>query len=350
MMRKLLISLILILVFPFTGVAEGPEEKVKEKFSGMSLEDLMDTEVTLIDVFGSHTHFAGEWMLGYHYMRMDMDGNRTGTKQLSKGEVLADFPVTPLRMSMITHMTMLMYAPTDELTLMAMLPYIELAMDHETRTGVQFTTRSEGVGDLKLQGIYILYQEEDYSHRLLAHGGLTVPTGSIDERDFLANPAVGKLKLPYPMQLGSGTVDLLPGLTYLGEGETFAWGGEWKSTFRLGTNSNDYSLGDKHQFSAWLEYKLSRAFSPYIQFDGMVLGNINGRDPELNQLLVPTARPDLRGGERIDAVAGLNYYASKGTFKGNRIGVKVGIPIYQRLDGPQLEVDLLTAIGWSYTW
>jgi hypothetical protein len=351
-MTKYIVFIVLILVFPLTALAEKPKEstKLEEDFAEMALEDLLGTEVVLIDVFGSHTHFEDEWMVGYHYMRMDMVGNRKGSNQLSKAEVLNDFNVAPLNMSTAMHMMMLMYAPSDELTLMAMVPYIEKAMDHENSSGVRFTTRSDGIGDLTLKGTYTLYQKEDYSHRLLAQGGLTVPTGSIDEKDVLANPANGEQKLPYPMQLGSGTVDLLPGLTYLGEGDKFAWGTEWRSVLRIGRNSNGYSLGDQHWLSTWLDYKLTDAISPYLRFDGQVWGDVDGSDPELNQALVPTARPDLRAGERIDAIVGINYYASKGFLKGHRFGIKGGLPVYQRLDGPQLEVDSLFSVGWTYTW
>ena len=66
--QKILIFSILILLFPLIIFAEeSGEEKVKDDFTEMSLEDLLDTEVTLIDVFGSHTHFADEWMVGYHF-------------------------------------------------------------------------------------------------------------------------------------------------------------------------------------------------------------------------------------------------------------------------------------------
>ena len=122
-------------------------------------------------------------------------------------------------MSMEMNMAMLMYAPSDYLTLMATAPYIKKEMDHETTAGVRFTTRSEGIGDIEVKGIYTFYGEPDDKHRLMFAGGFSFPTGSIDRKDIQANPAQGQQKLPYPMQLGSGTVDFLPGLTYLGEVE-----------------------------------------------------------------------------------------------------------------------------------
>ncbi len=46
------------------------------------------------------------------------------------------------------------------------------------------------------------------------------------------------------MQLGSGTFDLDPGLTYLGESRRMAWMLQSAATVRLGANSRDYRLGN----------------------------------------------------------------------------------------------------------
>ncbi|NES25727.1 MAG: transporter, partial [Symploca sp. SIO3E6] len=134
-----------------------------------------------ISVMGEHTHQAGEFMFSYRYMYMRMDGNRDGTDDLSDQEVLQQFPVTPTNMDMEMHMFGGMYAPTDDLTLMVMIPYVLKEMDHVTRTGVNFTTNSEGFGDLQLTGLYnVLRQNRQRVHFNL---GVSFPTGSIDERD-----------------------------------------------------------------------------------------------------------------------------------------------------------------------
>ena len=248
------------------------------------------------------------------------------------------------------NMAMLMYAPSDYLTLMATAPYIKKEMDHETTAGVRFTTRSEGIGDIEVKGIYTFYGEPDDKHRLMFAGGFSLPTGSIDRKDIQANPANGQQKLPYPMQLGSGTVDFLPGLAYLGEVDRWAWGAEALATVRLGTNSNSYSLGNQYSFSFWGNWKWKNTVAPFFRMDTKIWGNIDGADPELNPATVPTADPNLRGGERVDLILGINFYQPRGKFKGHRFAIEAGAPIYQSLDGPQLETDLLFSVGWTYTW
>ncbi len=63
--------------------------------------------------------------------------------------------------------------------------------------------------------------------------------------------------------------------------------------------------------------------------------------------MVPTSRTDLRGGDRIDLLFGLDLTVSEGKLQGNRLAVEVGMPIYQDLNGPQLELDYRLTVGWQ---
>lgn len=302
-----------------------------------------------IGVMGDHTHDKGEVMLSYRYMRMGMSGNLDGTNNLTPDEVLADFRVTPLRMTTEMHMFGAMYAPTDELTLMVMAPYVVKSMDHVTRMGVNFTTNSEGFGDLRLSGLYKILDRN--KQRVHLNAGISFPTGSISERD--ATPAGPDQVLPYPMQIGSGTVDLMPGITYLGQAGNWSWGGQGIGTIRLGRNSQNYRLGNQLLLTAWGARRWSKVVSTSLRLQGRILGNNTGEDPRLapgNQLvppLIPTADPDLRGGSRVDLSVGVNLQIPKGFLKGHRFALEAGLPIYQSLSGPQLENDFTLTVGWQ---
>ena len=294
-----------------------------------------------ISVMGEHTHKAGEFMFSYRYMLMRMEGNRDGTDDLSTQEVLQQFPVTPTNMDMEMHMFGGMYAPTDNLTLMVMVPYVLKEMDHLTRTGVNFTTNSEGFGDLQLTALYNVLRQN--RQRLHFNLGLSFPTGSIDERDD--TPAGNNLRLPYPMQIGSGTFDLRPGITYLGQVDLVSWGAQASTILRLGENSNDYQLGDQFNLTGWIAGKWLDWLSTSLRLDFKSWGNISGADPLLNPRMIPTANPNLRGGERLDLGLGMNLYAPSGPLKGTRLGVEFALPIVQSLDGPQLETDWQLTVG-----
>ncbi len=64
-------------------------------------------------------------------------------------------------------------------------------------------------------------------------------------------------------------------------------------------------------------------------------------------MLVPTANPALRGGTCADLGVDINLYATEGSFAGHRLALEVLAPVYQSLDGPQLETDWTLVVGWQ---
>ncbi len=320
-----------------------------------------------IGVMGDHRHKAGEWMLSYRFMRMEMAGTRDGTNSLSPEEIVTTVPnrffgapmqpptlrIVPLEMTTDMHMAGVMYAPTDWLTLMAMGQYIDREMEHVTFAGGMgttrlgnFTTEAKGLGDSSVSGLIGLY--DDDVHHLHVNAGFSLPTGSIDEEDTILTPMgmTPRVRLPYSMQLGSGTYDLLPGLTYYGNADKFGWGAQYSATVRIGENSQDYALGDKHQVSAWGSYLWDPSFSTSLRLTGETEGDIDGIDSQIAGP-VQTADPNNYGGERLSVSAGANYLFQEGVLAGNRLAFEVTAPVYQNLNGPQLERDYAVMIGWQ---
>lgn len=304
-----------------------------------------------IGVMGDHTHKTGEVMLSYRYMTMRMEGNRNGDKRLSNAQVRGKgFMVVPDDMTMQMHMFGAMYAPSDNLTLMAMISYKRKSMNHVAGAplgSVNFKTTSEGIGDLKLSGLYQL--QHDAHHTLHATFGVSLPTGSVNEGD---NTPSGRTRLPYAMQLGSGTVDVIMGLTYTYQADSYSAGLQSTGTVRLGHNRHEYSLGDTFDVSAWYAIPVGNEISLSARARYSWWDNIDGADPLFvrgggGQFMAPTMDPSLRGGQRIDMLVGVNVYFKDGPLKGNRLAIEGGVPVYQYLEGPQLETDWLLMAGWQ---
>ena len=308
-----------------------------------------------IGVMGDHTHEAGELMFSYRYSRMSMDDNRSSTGKRSAREVVgtpADpgrFTVVPTQMEMQMHMLGAMYAPHDRVTLTTMVPILELSMDHLRRDGVRFETESSGLGDIKAGALVNLFRSE--RHRLHLNTLLSIPTGSIDRKDDLPAPA-GRQRLPYPMQLGSGTWDLTAGATWRGQRERWTYGLQGLGTVRTGRNSKGYRLGDRIDATTWLSYGWTDRISSSARLAWTGWGNIHGDDDRLNPALVPTADPNRRGGHRLDVLVGLNLLVPLGPAGEHRLALEYGRAAYQWLDGPQLDTPWRLMLGWqsAFDW
>ena len=314
-----------------------------------------------IGVMGDHLHKKGEFMFSYRYMNMDMQGNLDGSQNLSPEQIASTVPnrfannpmqpptlrVVPIQMNMEMHMLGMMYAPSNKFTLMAMTNYQQRTMDHITFMGAMgttrlgtFTTQSNGIGDTSLSALIKI------NHLWHATAGLSLPTGSIKETDAILTPMNTRPspRLPYPMQLGSGTYDVIGGLTYASSHDQWGWGSQWHSTFRTGENSENYTLGDEHKLSTWLSYSFSDVLSVSSRIQYLNRGNIDGID---SQIVAPvqTADPNNQGIDRWDFNVGANWL-----LPGNkhRLALELSAPISQNLDGPQLETDFIFTIGWQY--
>ena len=322
-----------------------------------------------IGVMGDHLHDQGEFMLAYRFMHMDMQGNRTGTGRVDADTIAASIPnrffgrpmqpptlrIVPTRMNMQMHMIGAMYAPTGWLTLMAMGMYVEKEMDHITYMGGKGTARrgdfrvkTDGIGDTSLSGLIRI--NDDGTHSFHLNTGISFPTGSNTKTHEILTPLGTRptVRVPYAMQIGSGTYDLMPGLTYNGRLDQWYWGGQYMGTFRLGSD-NGYSLGDRHTLSAWLNYQWQPSVSTAVRLQFGTSGRIDGIDTVIAGP-VQTADPDNYGGDELKLNLGVNLMGQSGVTAGQRLAIEASLPLYRDLNGPQMETDWTVTAGWQYAF
>ncbi len=356
--RSTLLALVLLLAVVVTAIpAEDKSDPSHSAgktadLTGLSLQELYNLDIVQPNVLGGHTHPASETMFGYEYMHMRMSGLYQGSREISPADAFAQgFPTLHIKMEMDMHMFDAMYAPTERLTLMAMLPYKQMSMLHLMTNGMTFTQSADGIGDLEVMGLYTLFGDiRKGGHRLVLNAGVSFPTGSINVKDHSGgNPTNPLVLLEYPMQLGSGTYDLMPGLTYLGDAGPWSWGAQTIETVRLGRNDHGYRFGNQYRVSAWTAYAVTDWFAPSLHLDGNWWEDVNGSDPGIG-LATPEGRANLRGGRRLDLLFGINFYVPKGLLKGNRLMLEGGLPVYQHLDGPQLGAAWMISLAWSYAF
>ena len=314
-----------------------------------------------ISVMGDHTHSKGEWMLSYRYMGMGMSGAKSGSESLSTDEAFAEIPgmgmmnmkALPYDMTMEMHMLGAMYAPTDNLTLMAMLPYSTNEMTTKTRmtmmgntTQGEFDTETSGIGDVSVGGLYKFYDENGYRLHLNMVFGL--PTDSIEEEDYI--PMAGQeLQLPYPMQLGSGSYELRPGLTLNKQYDSWSWGAQVSAKIPLDENDQGYELGSSKYLTAWAAKPVSPWASVSVAAYKSWWTSINGsaEDLTISPMMNPAADPDAKGGQRLDIGVGLNLLGKNGALKGHRLAMEYKAPVQESLHGIQMETDYAFTVGWQ---
>ena len=293
-----------------------------------------------IGVMRDHVHKQGEIMLSYRFALMDMQGNRNTTNSQSTQQVLTNYQVSPTKMTMQMHMLGAMYGATDQLTVAIMTGWTDKEMDHTRRNGTTFTAESKDLTDTKLNAMYQAYNHNN--HTIQLNAGISLPTGSITERR-------NGMILPYPMQTGSGTYDLTPGISYSAKTQNHSWGAQANATIRTGKNSRGYTLGNTYQLTTWAARKINNTTSISIRLDAQNWRDISGRDRQLQgpNFPVPTADPSIQAGTRIDALAGINLIVPTGKLKGNRLAAEIGIPLHQNINGPRLETDYRLILGWQ---
>lgn len=314
-----------------------------------------------ISVMGDHTHGKGEWMLSYRYMGMAMSGAKSGSDSLSSNEAFAEIPgmgmmamkALPWDMTMEMHMLGAMYAPTDNLTLLAMLPYATNEMTTKTRMTMmmntvdgEFDTETSGIGDASIGGLYKFFDHDGY--RIHLNLVLGLPTGSIDEEDYVPM-AAEDLQLPYPMQLGSGSYEARPGITLNKQYHSWSWGAQASVKIALDENDQGYKLGSRKYLSAWAAKPLAPWASVSVAAYKSWWSDIHGEaeDLTISPMMNPAADTEARGGQRLDLGVGLNLLGKQGSLKGHRLAMEYRAPVQESLHGIQMENDYSFTVGWQ---
>ncbi len=309
-------------------------------------------------------------------MYMSMDGLLQGTDSVSADSLLG-MPVmmgkpTGKYMAVPTSMDMAMlnfttgYSFTDDLFGAVMLMAKDNSMDMQFNSMMQgktkqdgFTMESSGVADTMLMGKYRLYTDDPLipTSQASLMFGLSLPTGSIDEKNSNHPLMMRKNELlPYGMQLGSGTFDPTIGLLYQGSSSPWWWGVNTTYTARLYDNDRDYHLGDEFRLDLYGMYQFRHNLLAQVQLNGSSLGKIHGEmdeassglsgrviknDPD-SPYMTPLWDPDNYGGSKLLATVGLQWQPAPLHI----IDFNVGVPIYQNLNGIQLEEKYRVMLTW----
>lgn len=322
------------------------------------------TDLTPSGIMISHVHSKGEWMLSYRYMNMSMSGLQSGAQSINQSDVFVKYLMSPNKMQMNMHMLMGMYGITDRFTAMAMLNYSTssmsmdmlevdnmsgmIGMTHVHSNGQDMNMKTSGIGDVQLYLMYGLINKNN--HQLLVSAGMSIPSGSIQMKGSPTDNMYPNQRMPYGMQLGSGTVDVMPCINYLYQQDKFAFSAQALGIIRPGYNTVGYKPGNEAKINTWLAYKYFNFLSSSLRLEGTTAAPINGYDYTLYYYNEPAANPHNYGGQRINAYIGSSFHFNKGFIKNNRLSLEYGLPLYNSVNGIQMKTKQLLYASWSLTF
>ncbi|NOU44007.1 MAG: DUF3570 domain-containing protein [Methyloglobulus sp.] len=319
---------------------------------------------------------SGDMMVGYRYMYANQAGHMLhGANEVSDQAVVAGGCgpnpcfLTSGDMVMHMHMLDLMYAPTDWLTLMVMPMWMDMNMsmrrldgappDEEANNNVgnnplssahiphhlQNGHETGGFGDLGMYALFKLF--DDGMHHAHFTFGLSAPTADVDIQLNRRHQVDGGF-IHYGMQLGSGTWDFKPSLTYTGKLDKFSWGAQLNGTVRMeDRNKSGYRLGDMFQATAWGSYNVLDWLSASVRGAYTLQGGLNGQFNGLVNQFGPMDYPQNHGGKFWDVGFGLNAMIHNGAFAGNHFSVEWVQPVEDNVNGYQLDREGTLNATWG---
>lgn len=229
-------------------------------------------------------------------------------------------------------MTVLGYGVTRDFALFGVLPYFDKRLDM-TMGGQNLSRRKQGMGDLTLMGRYTAYESnaQGQTLRVAPVLGMKAPTGSDNARDGLG-------RLPSPVQLGSGSWDLLGGVvaTY----QTLDFEIDGQVSYKANREANGFQSGNVTSLDTSLQYRLwPRSLDngvPAFLYSVMEANLVHIAKDRINGVPNPNS-----GGTTLFLSPGLQYATQKWV-----IGAGVQIPVMQRLNGTALKSNYVFTTGF----
>lgn len=288
---------------------------------------------------------VGELSVAYRFNHLSEEGYYVGTRTVSLDELLRDFPAVAMTTNRWRHDLELGLGLSESFSLLATVPFMFARTDNLTDDLVFYQTEAEGLGDISATALLGLYNQGAVRFHL--SGGVSFPTGSIDQTGVTPFSGGGEEQLPYTMQNGSGTVDVTPGATVRVQNETGTVGFQGLFTVRLGTNDRDYKYGNQFRGSIWGAVKATDAISASLRFQYTHTSDLKGQDSALDPFFEPGANPLFQSGTRVDLPLGMNVAFSEGPLAGHRLTAEYVVPVHHDTRGLMIGADWGLQFRWE---
>ncbi len=281
---------------------------------------------------------SSDWLIqgtehgGFHAdLRFDyfnQDDLRSGTKSVDRGSIELPAEQEVQQMTINRNYTLFLdYAGTGEWGLSAQLPWFDRYHTTIAEGDTEISTsHTKSIGDLRLLA---RYHGLSADHSTGLQFGLKLPTGSIDNK-FISGPQEGEL-LDRGLQPGTGTTDLLVGVYNFG-----AFNRDWdyfaEAILQQPLNSRDeFRPGTGVNLSFGARYMSWENVRPQFQINVRSEGRESGANADVEN----------SGATLVYFSPGVNVRLTPTT----AAYAYVQVPIYQRVNGLQIEPRYSASIG-----
>jgi len=274
---------------------------------------------------------SGGWRFDLRYDFFEQDDLYSGTDKVSRSSIAlpADQEVQQYTINRNATLS-LDYSPNKDWGVNFTLPYYDRghATIAEGDTEIS-TSQDSGVGDLRIVGRYSGLGAQRSTGILF---GVKLPTGHFTDT-FESGPQQGEI-VDRGLQLGSGTVDAILGAYHFG-----AWSPQW-SYFVQGyvqqalDSREGFKPGLNGNANFGVRYNVSDTFVPQLQLNAHVEKREQGINGDV----------DNSGATQLYLSPGFTW-----NFSRRLAGFAfVQVPLYQRVNGLQLEATQFASLGLHY--
>ena len=270
---------------------------------------------------------AGDLRIQYTLGRMSFGDHRFETQTVSFLDVLDIYSGAPISRSEMSHRVSLELGVAETLTLAVAAGWIDNSRDLADEDFL-VSNESSGISDITAGALFRVYEGNGVSAHL--NGAVEIPTGSIEKvgPDLTGNTRL----LPYEMQMGSGSLTVVPGVTAAIQNESGTVGGQALAKIRVMDNGRDYRLGNEFHGNVWMAYNVSELVSISTGARIRTWGSIQGEDAAMDASLEPGQDPLLSSGKAVAIPAGVNLRVPQGFLSGTEVLFEFVFPAYQSFD------------------
>ncbi|MDT8368502.1 MAG: hypothetical protein RQ745_04805 [Longimicrobiales bacterium] len=289
-------------------------------------------------IIGDRLLPAGAWEIGYTFEQREADEVRFDEDAIDIEDVFQvfGFQIAPFDRRDRWQRIDISYGVTDFLTVRGTGRFADFERDVVNDADVLQRTESDGIGDVEIEAMIEAFNSRSVrSHISL---GVELPTGDDGESDL--NLATGQVeRLPVSMQLGTGSVSLVPGVTFATQNEYGTVGAQAKARIRVDDSEFGWRRGDVFEARMWAAYRVVDVLSVHSGVRVHRSGSVEGMDPASDPTRDPAEDLTRSAATIVSIPLAVNVMLDRGPLSGTIFSAEFDWPVHQDFESIRLGTE-----------